>query len=130
MTAASMDPARFEYAELCYAACAIERSEKLIPGELSARAEGDVRDLHPVVVPVMACHCYVVIVALRPAGCLVAFSLICRSGVPCLPAFRFPTPQNGADITPFPFIVLHCFAECAFNPFRRIVVGSVFQLIC
>lgn len=130
MTAAWIDPARFEYAAVRYAACAIERSANLVPGVLFARAEVGAGELHQVAVPVMACHCYVVIVALYPAGGLVAFSLICRSGVPCLPAFRFPTPQNGADITPFSFIVLHCFAERAFNPFRRIVVGSVFQLIC
>lgn len=51
-----------------------------------------------------------------------------RSDVPLLPAFRFPAPQNGANITPFAFIMIHGLAECRLNPLRRVLVGRVFEL--
>ena len=120
---ANIDPARNERAVVFCAGIAVGRNVNLILDEMFARVMGSAREL-----------------SLDPAKTdrngvpysvddAVVFSPKYYSGVPCLSAFRFPAPQNGADIAPFSLIVLHCFAKRCFNPLRRILVGSVFQFI-
>ena len=99
---------------------------KLTPGEQSAHvADGEWALLTAGLAKVPR----KLIVVPRPVCAGVLFSLRYRSGVPCLPAFRFPAPQNGADITPFSLIMLYCFAECRFNPICRVMIGSILQFI-
>ena len=119
-------PAHSEHAVVSCAGTAIGRNAKQAPGALFVRAMGSAKEAFLDAVTVTTC-CYVVP---HPVGDVVVFSPKYHSGVPCLSAFRFPAPQNGADIAPFSLIVLHCFAERGFNPFRRIQVGSIFQFIC
>src|SRR6266566_6151715 len=123
---AKIGPARYEYVTVSYAGNAIGRNANQSPGELSVRAKGSAKTVLLDAVTVTTC-CSVVP---YPVGDAVVFSPIYHSGVPCLSAFRFPAPQNGADVAPISLIVLHCFAERGFNPFCRIHVGSIFQFIC
>jgi len=119
-------PAHSEHVVGTCAGTAIGRNAMQAPGALFVRAMGSAKEAFLDAVTVMTC-CYVVP---HPVGGVVVFSPKYHSGVPCLSAFRFPAPQNGADIAPFSLIVLNCFAERGFNPFRRIQVGSIFQFIC
>jgi hypothetical protein len=118
-------PAHYEYVAVSCADIAIGRNANPVPGVPFVRAKDSVKGTFLDAVTVTT-SCYVV---QYPVGNVVVFSPIYHSGVPCLFAFRFPAPQNGADIAPFSLIVLHCFAERGFNPFRRIQVGSIFQFI-
>ena len=102
---ANIDPARNELAVVFCAGSAVGRNVNPVPNEMFVPATGSARGI-----------------SLDPAKSdrdsvpysvddAVVFSPKYYSGVPCLSAFRFPTPQNGADIAPFSFIMLHCFAK-------------------
>ena len=102
---ANVDLARNEHAAVFCAGNAVGRIVNPVPGEMFVRVTGNARGI-----------------SLDPAKTdrdgapysvddAVVFSPKYYSGVPCLSAFRFPAPQNGADIAPFSFIMLHCFAK-------------------
>ena len=102
---ANIDPARNEHAVVFCAGNLVGRNVNQVPGEMFVPVTGSARER-----------------SLDPAKTdrngvpysvddAVVFSPKYYSGVPCLSAFRFPTPQNGADIAPFSFIMLHCFAK-------------------
>ena len=102
---ANIDPARNELAVVFYAGSAVGRNVKPVPGEMFVPVTGCARGIS--LDPAKTDRDSV----LYSVDDAVVFSPKYYSGVPCLSAFRFPAPQNGADIAPFSFIMLHCFAK-------------------
>src|SRR5712691_1350746 len=72
------------------------------PGVPSVQREGDGtwEALLHLVLPVLYFAERVVLLNADDAVPVASSSSGYHSGVPCLPAFRFPAPQNGANITP------------------------------